>query len=320
MSRMQLKNRYKKFCEDRNTFGVGVAIKLQLSAFFPSPKCRINVILNLFKRLFKEELDYSRKDFKDGEYIKNPIVWSMWWQGENALPDILKISYMSHIRNIKNQGIDYRLVTHDNYREFVDVPEYIIEKLNNGVISFTHFSDLLRILLLEKYGGTWVDITLLTLKPVDKEIFAYPFYSICLENTNHKPTGLGQIITGCKWTGFMLSTNQAHFPLLVFIKKCLLKYWELNNHAIDYFFMNLIIRLGYENVVSFKDTIDRIPTNNPDLYSIQQLLNKNYDDKLLFELKKKTTFFKVTQKVMYDTCAERNDTLYYYLSTIFNNK
>lgn len=320
MSRIQLKNRYKKFCNDRHDFGVGLALKIQLSAFFPSPIYRIKVILLYFKSFFKEELEYAQKNLKGGEYIKSPIVWSMWWQGENSLPDILKITYMSHIQNIKKQGIDYRLVTHENYREFVDLPEYIIEKLHNGIISFTHFSDLLRILLLEKYGGTWVDITLLTLKPVDDEIFAYPFYSICLKNSNHKPIGLGQIITECKWAGFMLSTNQSHFPLLVFIKKCLLKYWEQNNHAIDYFFMNLIIKLGYENVVFFKDTIDSIPTNNPNLYSIQHLLNKCYDDKKIYELKKNTTFFKVTQKVMYDTCAERNDTLYYYLSTIFNNK
>ena len=43
--------------------------------------------------------------------------------------------------------------------EYVQFPDYIVRKWKEGVISNTHLSDLLRLELLIRYGGLWIDST-----------------------------------------------------------------------------------------------------------------------------------------------------------------
>ena len=45
--------------------------------------------------------------------------------------------------------------------KYVQFPNYIIEKWNAGLITNTHMTDLLRLELLIRYGGMWVDATVL---------------------------------------------------------------------------------------------------------------------------------------------------------------
>ena len=64
----------------------------------------------------------------------------------------------------KNVNNSQRIVvlSEKNYRDYVDLPSYVIEKLNKGKISITNFSDVLRYALLTKYGGLWIDSTCYT--------------------------------------------------------------------------------------------------------------------------------------------------------------
>ena len=41
------------------------------------------------------------------------------------------------------------------------MPDYIIRKQQSGEIDLTHFSDILRMMLLAQHGGIWMDSTLL---------------------------------------------------------------------------------------------------------------------------------------------------------------
>ena len=58
---------------------------------------------------------------------------------------------------------DYTVIRLDNKNlcEYVSFPEFVTEKLKNGNMSYTHFSDLLRLGLLNLYGGVWLDATIL---------------------------------------------------------------------------------------------------------------------------------------------------------------
>lgn len=48
-----------------------------------------------------------------------------------------------------------------NYKDYVNMPDYIIRKQQSGEIDLTHFSDILRMMLLAQHGGIWMDSTLL---------------------------------------------------------------------------------------------------------------------------------------------------------------
>ena len=234
----------------------------------------------------------------------------MWWQGEDALPEVLKICYNSHLKYIDSDKYQYTMITKDNYSDYVEVPEYITEKLNRGIISFTHFSDLLRVMLVRKYGGAWIDITLLMQAPLNPDIFNYTFYSFNQKGTSYIPCGFGQSITQCQWAGFFLCSSLPNSTLFCFLENCLIKYWKEFDYTIDYFLLNLIIRLGYLEVSSIQQAIDEIPQNNENLYGLQPLMNNPYKETIMSCLCSNTHFFKLTQKVNYKELEGKDKTLY----------
>ena len=75
------------------------------------------------------------------------------------MPDIVKACYNSIQRHACNHPVI--LITEENFRDYIDMPEYIINKQKEGYIDITHFSDILRMMLLTKHGGIWMDSTLL---------------------------------------------------------------------------------------------------------------------------------------------------------------
>ena len=85
-------------------------------------------------------------------------IWFCWLQGLAAAPPIVKACY-----NSLKQLTGYSLVVIDNtnWKEYVELPGYIVGKWEKGRIPAAMFSDLLRVELLIKYGGTWIDSTVL---------------------------------------------------------------------------------------------------------------------------------------------------------------
>lgn len=80
-------------------------------------------------------------------------VFVFWSQGMEGAPELIKAT----VKKIRNQvGNNLHLITQENYKYYVDFPNDI-KKLTN----IAHLSDYLRVALLERYGGIWLDATLL---------------------------------------------------------------------------------------------------------------------------------------------------------------
>ena len=75
------------------------------------------------------------------------------------MPDIVKACYNAMHRF--SDGHPVILITEKNYKDYVNIPDYIIRKQQSGEIDLTHFSDILRMMLLAQHGGIWMDSTLL---------------------------------------------------------------------------------------------------------------------------------------------------------------
>ena len=88
------------------------------------------------------------------------IVWWCWLQGLDNAPDIVKACLRSLQRHLP-KDYEIRIIDEHNWKEWVTLPQYIVEKRSAGRIPAALFSDLLRLELLIKYGGTWIDATVL---------------------------------------------------------------------------------------------------------------------------------------------------------------
>ena len=89
------------------------------------------------------------------------LFFSYWDQGMDTAPPLVKRCIETHRKYL---GEKYILLDNSTISDWVDIPIEIKQKRSQ--MSTTHFSDILRLLLLEKYGGTWIDATVyLTGKP-----------------------------------------------------------------------------------------------------------------------------------------------------------
>ena len=86
-------------------------------------------------------------------------IWFCWLQGIEQASPIVHACFNSLKKHITDR--DIIVIDNANWREYVELPGYIVEKWEKGRIPAAMFSDLLRVELLIKYGGTWIDSTVL---------------------------------------------------------------------------------------------------------------------------------------------------------------
>lgn len=111
----------------------------------------------------------------------NKQVWTLWKQGWNNAPYICKQALKNNIW--LNPDWEFNAIDHTSF----DYEKLIKEELNVDRtklnISFTAESDLIRLALLKKYGGLWLDSTVFLSQPlnnwleeslIDKSFFAVP--------------------------------------------------------------------------------------------------------------------------------------------------
>lgn len=97
------------------------------------------------------------------------VIWAMWLQGVLNAPYIVQRC----LKSWEEKNLSWQLIVLDekNVSEYLDLND--ITKKNSDLISKQAFSDIVRINLLNKYGGVWVDATCLCLKPLDDWIYSY---------------------------------------------------------------------------------------------------------------------------------------------------
>lgn len=183
-------------------------------------------------------------------------IWIAWFQGMEQAPYVVKKCYES----IQQQFEDWEIVviTEDNYSDYVTFPDYILEKYKKGIITKTHFSDILRIELLSQYGGTWMDATVFC---SGGSVPEYMTESDLFMFQNLKPGLDGHCTAISSW--FITATSDNKIIRLV--RALLYHYWEKANSLIDYFLLHDFFQMAIEaypeewkKVVPFSNSVPHI--------------------------------------------------------------
>ena len=138
--------RPKKIAVDISPEREGCSPKLhfisRLSSLGYQVKVRGNV---LFAKLFSEKLAVQEKPFPN-------VIWSMWYQGEGHAPKLVKKCF----EGWRNLNPDYNFYVLDK----ADV-ECLLEGfgVDVGGMTLQALSDVVRVALLKRFGGVWVDST-----------------------------------------------------------------------------------------------------------------------------------------------------------------
>ena len=284
--------KFREFSQLYRSFGFKVAFSSYCANTFHHPvaitRWKDKVFLDLLKTNCCDVIQKYKNLPESNPHESSGIIWSVWWQGEENAPETVKKCFASVRKHCG--GHELKVITKDNFRDYIDVPEYILKKVDDGIITLTHFSDILRMGLLYKHGGLWLDATILVTETIPEEIFNAEYFSV---KAVDDPYSL--YASQRKWTGFLQAARKEG-KLCGFSYEIMLEYWKTNESLFNYYFIDYTIALAYEEFLDVKKLIDALPLNNPAVENLQPLLNAPFDEKKFEELRSSTMFFKLTWK------------------------
>lgn len=232
-------------------------------------------------------------------------IWIFWYQGEESMPDIIRMCYNSICRNANGRKVV--LLTKDNIDDYVQMPAFIMEKVKKGYITFTHLSDLIRVSLLYKYGGTWMDATLLTTAPIDNSRMNGVFGTVKVH-----PLSEGTI-SDYRWTSFYMFCRPGSLAMKCF-RDVMFAFLGKNRGMLDYFFIDYTFELLYQKNPSFKKIVDGNPYTNQHIFSCR--MNETYHGQFDNEWAD-THVFKLNRRMVID--KEKKDSVYQHVAEKYLN-
>lgn len=315
---------FRKFVKMAREFGLSVALSSFISNVLykinkQNNKCLLAVFANKWKHFNIEKYLYKKlkfivKNYSDRERFSEfnneyeKIIWTMWWQ-ENEMPEEIKIC----LRSIKKFSADYKLVviTRNNVNKYVSLPDCVKNKINLGMITYTHLSDIIRVYLIKNYGGLWLDSTIFVSREIPKKIFDYAYYT---NKLNPEETSC---ISKKRWAGYILAGKPNNI-YCCFMLDCFYKYWETEETLIDYFLIDYLTDIAYNNLTEFKILYDELEQGSEMIDQLEIICNNPYEPQILLSLFESNTFFKLQRRNIhkkYD--ANKNITFYGKLADIF---
>lgn len=303
----------KKFPQICSVFGWKVAKATFIDGLIPPGKSEnyITTIQN-YVDTYLEELvsDYKGAiaEKKEKSFRKVPI-WCCWWQGEESMPELVKMCHTRLKQVIPSERAELHLITLENYKLYVDIPEHILEKFEKGIITMTTMSDVLRFQLLERYGGYWIDSTVFFTGDIPENYLSDDFF--CQRMTESKQAK--REACKCNWCGFSMAGTRGNV-IFRYMNDAFAKWWSDFDIIIDYVLIDYLLMTGYKCIPQIRVSINQVSNNNEDIFEMYQYLNCPYSDELYKQLTKRNVMHKLTYKMkLKKMTSDGHLTLYGYL-------
>ncbi|SEW42705.1 capsular polysaccharide synthesis protein [[Clostridium] fimetarium] len=247
------------------------------------------------KYLKFQDTDPQGLSFNDDFKVENPI-WIFWNTGMEKAPKIVKKCYKTVLMY---GGRPVIVLDENNIDEYITFPKYIVNKTLSGNIPMAGYTDLMRFALLEHYGGTWIDSTVLLSAPISDVILDCNFFalqnSMCLVNNP---------VLFAVWFLHAKSRDKT----IRQIRNVAFAYWTKEECVIEYLLSNLIIN----EIITGTEIEKKIPYMNTD-YSeyLIRCLGEDYDEAKLNWIFGLTNIHKLTYKL--DKSISETNTMYNFI-------
>ena len=216
----------------------------------------------IIEAYFNGEIEkYNIQPKKD---LKNKkIIWQYWAQGIENAKDTAKLCFAS----VDKYKGDYEVIriTDENIDEYLDLPEFIKEKRKNPDFRPVFFSDLLRVVLINVYGGIWFDASILLTDEVPTKYEDYDFFMFSRDtNSINKDWGKGDQHFYFSWreefkvkhlSSIMYGYEKSELSSVML--DLLLYFWKNEEKIPHYFFFQIMINeLKDMNVIDFNFPVE----------------------------------------------------------------
>ena len=225
------------------------------------------------------------KRFVTSAVKQSDTIWVLWFQGIENAPEVVKKCYESLLKYCPQKRIV--LLSEANLNNYISLPRHVEDKYQQGIISRTHYSDIVRTNLLTTHGGTWIDSTVfLTAQPdpfyFDSDLFLFQTLS---------PGSSGQAIPFSSW----FITAQRPSRILLMTEELLYQYWKNNNRLVDYFTYHYFLKIASEYYPDEYSLIPPVSNEAPQL--LLNRLETPYSESQWEFIKSQSPIHKVSYKI-----------------------
>jgi hypothetical protein len=233
-------------------------------------------------------------------------IYILWFQDFINAPDVIKKCLKSWIHY--NPSWEIIQLNRSNIHEYIDLKHYLVDFFDKKIMQIPALSDIIRIKLLKKYGGLWVDATTYCNRSLDEwlpNMINEGFFAF------DKP-GADRMISS--WFIYASEDNY----IVDLCHKKTVEFWEKKYidtvKTYEYFWFHYLFGDCYNIDTQFKQFWDKVPKKSADLphyilsvgmfCKINKKIKKNIDSK-------KTPLYKLTYRGDFTQYNKR--TVLYYL-------
>ena len=312
---MQIIERINSMLEYGREYGIKCLLTVSLANLFPYRKGR-KLSWHLLQYKHRVMTDYLYKNYYSRVFEKRlqttiesqfqQCIWSAWLQGEDEAPEVIRLTLASIRKNAGGHRVI--VLTNENIHDYIEVPTVILDKHRSGFIGNAHFADIVRMMILSKYGGLWLDATMLLHEPIDKSAFSRAFFSVGFNKI--EPS---RYVANNKWLVGVIG-GSSNSPFLWVISEMLNAYWTEHNICIDYFVFDYLIAVLYEKDISFAHAVDTLPRMEFYTNSLRKIINTSIHDAQLNDFMCKGQIYYLSYRYDYlKQLEDGSETVYGYL-------
>lgn len=229
------------------------------------------------------------------------VIWTCWLQGIEQAPPIVKKCVQSMEQYRKDYKVE--IIDLNNLKQFIELPDYILDKYALGKITHTHFSDIVRLALLEKYGGVWIDSTILLTDYLPEYILNADLFAF-------RASGMGHVLIA---TPFMAA--KPHHPIIQTTLQQIYNYWKKEDCFVSYSLIHLFFTMAVYSSKLNLSLWDRVPNVScAQLFYLQPILSKVFDEQKYSLALNLSSIHKLTYKYhLVDLDIEKDGTFYQHI-------
>lgn len=206
--------------------------------------------------------DLIEEGVQTAERRPSDRVWVLWLQGMGNAPELIRACHNSLLEYLPDKRVT--VLSAENMDDYIDLPGFLRDKHERGIIPMAQFSDLIRANLLMNHGGTWMDSTvLLTGDELPRYSMEQPLF--CFKELNVSNKDAAPIVAS-NWYISAYSGSS----ILGLTQKLLWQYWETNDKLEQYFIFHIFFALASRRY--------------PDEWAAVPLFNNTTPHELMFEL------------------------------------
>lgn len=240
-----------------------------------------------YLQLYKPSIvKYSPEQQKESDEPER--VFTIWLQGEENAPEIVKACFRSMRHHLK---LELVVLDEETIFDWITLPEHVVEKWNKGLITRAHFSDICRVELLYEHGGIWADAT---------DFFTAPIPSYVMDEDFFLFMAGDDIKMGCSYAYIQscFIRGKKGNPLLAMWREFLFLYWKNENTLLDYFTMHLLFLFLVKNNEMAAELFSKMPKIDHDPTHVLFFGYKDapYSSKLFNEMTRDAFFQKTTYR------------------------